>query len=110
MKKIKECITYVYGLVTQLKGCCSIKKNSDNKVYGYTFRNLDWNSFDLSKVNKLLANTGWQCTFGEGLDINPITTATNKFNAPLETSYVYIGKDMRKDVALDSLINVDIDA
>tara|TARA_Y100000310_G_C20189548_1_gene581861 strand:+ start:223 stop:558 length:336 start_codon:yes stop_codon:yes gene_type:complete len=108
MKKIKETLTFLYTLVTNERGCCVIKTDKDNKAYGYVFRNLDWGKLDISVVSNMLPDS-WQCSFGEGLDVNPRTIDTNAKGQPLATSYLYVGKDNRDKQSLKDILAIDID-
>ena len=106
-KKIKEAIVYLHSLLVNTRDCNI--KSKDNKVYGYTFRNLKWDNLKLSKVSDLLASTSWNVTFREGSDINPRTKHTDKTGNVLENTFLYMGKDFRDEKSVEDLTKVELD-
>ena len=99
---IKNALEYLYGLVSNARGCCVVKQNQGS-VTGFTFRNLDWTKLDVSKVNAMLPDS-WQSMHKVGKDLNPMSTEVGKNGKPLESTYLYIGLNQQKVVTLDDIL------
>lgn len=101
-KEITNVLTYLYSLVNNTRGCCVVKQTS-GVVTGFTFRNLDWAKLDIAKVNQMLPDS-WQTGHKVGKDVNPMSTEVGKDSKPLESTYVYIGKNQQKALTLDEIL------
>ena len=98
---MKKLINYLFSFATSNKGVADVKNSPRHGFYGVNFRNLDWIQIksNLSTIESMLP-AGWTAKLSMAGD----TYKDRGIEKTVQTSFLWISKDLREDQTAESVL------
>ena len=98
---MKKLIEYLFSFATSTKGVADTKTSPRHGFYGVNFRNLDWDKVksNLSTIDSMLPEN-WPAKLSMAGD----TYKDRGIEKTVQTSFLWISKDLREDQTAESVL------